>query len=227
MSDQFLDLILVAGITILITLLWAASIAYTYWDTHNVRPASRSPSFWMALVVLLPFVGFTAYILYRTALQFFSARTARKDLPLKRETPLKRPAGRRSPLPTFMAADLEMQTIADPRRALGADVERGRLPMQYVFMVSSGAERGREFIVEHLPAKIGRGSEASIRLDRDLGVSRNQAELYAQGTFLRIRDLHSTHGTFVNGFRINDTLLGPGDVIKIGMTELVLEDFEG
>jgi len=38
---------------------------------------------------------------------------------------------------------------------------------------------------------------------------------------LEVRDLDSTNGTFVNGDRIENALLSPGDRLQVGRVELV------
>ena len=226
MSDQFSDLVRIAGITILITLLWAASVAFTYWDTHRRRPGGGKALVWLALVALLPFIGFLAYLFFRAITLSVPGRTSGADLKTRRETALKASPAKRSPMPTLIASDLAMRTVADPKQALQANAERKQATVKYVFAISSGPEKGKEFIVESLPAKIGRGSEVSIRLDGDMGVSRKHAEIYAREGALRIRDLKSTHGTQVNGSRIEDESLEAGDRIQIGLTVLVMNIIE-
>jgi len=213
MSLEFLDLVRIAGITILATLLWAASIAFTYWDTHHRRLAGGAGFAWLALVALVPFIGFLTYLVFRLFHRTLAPGNPGPDLQPRRETALKPPQARRSPMPTLLAADPSLQANLDP----------GNTPPTYVLTVSSGADPGREIPLSHLPAQIGRGPEAAIRLDADLGVSRKHAEIYARGGSLRIRDLNSSHGTLVNGSRIEDRSLEPGDRVQIGLTVLVVK----
>jgi hypothetical protein len=226
MPVQFSELVKIAGITILLTLLWAASVAFTYWDTHRRHIASGTVLIWLALVVLLPLIGFLVYIFIRILTRVFSGGVKETDLKTRRETALKPPQPKRSPLPTFIASDLTMQTVLDPKQANPVQAERQRTTAKYLFRIISGQEQGKEFIVERFPARIGRGSEAAIRLDEDIGVSRKHAEIYTQGGVLRIRDLDSTHGTQVNGLRIEDNRLEPGDQVQIGLTVLVVKAIE-
>jgi hypothetical protein len=226
MSEQFSDLVRIAGITILITLLWAVSVAFTYWDTHHRRLTGGKAFLWLAVVTLLPFIGFIAYLLFRALTWILPSRIDGMDLRTRRETALKPSPARRSPMSTLLASDLEMQTVADPKYALQASADLKKVPARYVFVISSGADQDKEFIVENLPARIGRGSGASIRLDGDIGVSRKHAEIYERGGAVRIRDLNSTHGTQVNGHPIEDTNLEPDDRIQIGLTVLVMKAIE-
>lgn len=61
---------------------------------------------------------------------------------------------------------------------------------------------------------IGRSSQCDIRLHHD-AVSRHHARLEAQGGAWHLLDLESVNGTRVNGRRVKETPLKPGDVIEI------------
>ena len=68
---------------------------------------------------------------------------------------------------------------------------------------------------------IGRATGADFIVDAAL-VSRVHCRVSAlTGGELEIKDLESTNGTFVNGQRIDVALLGPGDRLQVGRTELV------
>ncbi len=67
-----------------------------------------------------------------------------------------------------------------------------------------------------LPAKIGRGHEAKLKLVHPL-VSRLHCELFNQGEQVFIRDLDSLNGTFVDQERIDeDTPLASGATVIMG-----------
>jgi pSer/pThr/pTyr-binding forkhead associated (FHA) protein len=67
-----------------------------------------------------------------------------------------------------------------------------------------------------LPAKIGRGHEAKLKLVHPL-VSRLHCELFADGERVVIRDLDSLNGTFVDQQRIDkDTPLASGATVMMG-----------
>jgi hypothetical protein len=223
MSDQFFNLVKIAGITILITVVWAASVAFTYWDTHHQRLTGGKTFFWLVFVALLPFIGFIMYLSFRALTSIFSIRTNETEPKTRRETALKPPPAKRRPIPTLIASELSMQTVLDPKKNVPTHADPPKVTAKYIFTVSTGADSGKKFTFGNLPAKIGRGSEASICLDGDLGVSREHAEIYEQGSVLRVRDLKSTHGTHINGFRIEDKSLVTGDQIQIGSTVLVVK----
>jgi hypothetical protein len=68
---------------------------------------------------------------------------------------------------------------------------------------------------------IGRGAEADVVVD-DPGVSRRHAEIHTAGHRVRIVDLGSTNGTFVDGERIGTGDLADGSRITVGRTRIVV-----
>lgn len=93
--------------------------------------------------------------------------------------------------------------------------------------VIAGPDAGmRHVLPDTEPQLIGRSTEALG--SRDPSVSRRHAELTpAQGTW-HVRDLRSTHGTFVNGRRIDGRVaLRVGDVIGCGCTQLRVAEVGG
>ena len=62
-----------------------------------------------------------------------------------------------------------------------------------------------------------------IRLDADTTVSSRHATLSRRADGLWVEDAGSTNGTFVNGARVTSARLQPGDVIRIGHTDLLVE----
>lgn len=74
-------------------------------------------------------------------------------------------------------------------------------------------------------ASVGRGAENTIRLDADSTVSSRHATISSRGDGLWVEDAGSTNGTFVNGARVTSArLLQAGDVIRIGHTDLLVEE---
>ena len=222
MTNQFSDLVRIIGITILITFLWASSAAFTYWDIQHQHMPAKKALLWLAVVVLLPFVGFMLYILSRAIKLFTQPSHNTSNLKARYSTPFKPPVAKRQPLPTLHVSSLGRPTVAEPQKDLPFAADQPVRAAKCVFTITSGADLGREFAIEYLPARIGRGSQVCIRLDADLGVSREHAEVYERTGGLWIRDLNSTHGTQVNGLRVEEQRLVPGDHIQIGSTTLVV-----
>jgi hypothetical protein len=226
-TEQFTNLITVVGVTLLLTVLWAGSVVFAIWDIRR-RNLSGVKSFaWLMLVLLVPIVGLVIYLFFRV-LAYFISRWARREPPAgKRETALKQQPERRKPMPTIVAAGLVEETRTDLNVGPNSGVSRQEILLRYQFAIDAGLDQGKEFTIDSLPALIGRGSEAAVRLDRDLGVSRRHAEIYERNGQLRIRDLKSAHGTSVNGLRVEDQLLNTGDRIQVGTTVLSLKVIEG
>jgi pSer/pThr/pTyr-binding forkhead associated (FHA) protein len=66
---------------------------------------------------------------------------------------------------------------------------------------------------------IGRMAPADFILDEAL-ISRVHCRLTATNDELAVEDLESTNGTFVNGRRIDRSLLVAGDRLRLGRVEL-------
>jgi hypothetical protein len=222
MADQFSDLVKIAGITILITFLWAASVAYTYWDTHKHGLPSSTVLIWLLVVALLPFLGFIAYMAAKVLIGNRMAREDPRVWSSRHDTPLKRPVMQQSPTSTLLASDTARQPTPQAQGAEESTAVPPKESPKYLLTISYGPDLGKEFDIDYLPVRIGRGPSAAIRLDGDLGVSREHAELYERAGHLRIRDLNSTHGTQVNGVNIEDQGLTSGDRIQVGLTVLAV-----
>jgi serine phosphatase RsbU (regulator of sigma subunit) len=84
--------------------------------------------------------------------------------------------------------------------------------------------RGRRPVtVDGLPYTIGRSSENRLQI-ADGQVSRKHAQIVHADEGWRIQDCGSRLGTFVNDVKISDSLLKPGDLVRIGLTEIRIAD---
>lgn len=72
--------------------------------------------------------------------------------------------------------------------------------------------------IESFPFLIGRDETADYQIDSGR-VSREHAQIRQEGRTLRIEDLGSTNGTFVNGKRVESSLLHNGDIVTIADIE--------
>ena len=71
---------------------------------------------------------------------------------------------------------------------------------------------------------VGRDAASGIRLDRDEFASARHARIEPRQDGVWVNDLGSTNGTYVNGARLKAArLLRPGDVVRIGETELEVQ----
>lgn len=91
--------------------------------------------------------------------------------------------------------------------------------MRIVIQHISGRDAGRSDSFPLGTVRIGRDESCEVRLDlhRDLEVSTRHAEIYLDPERgLRLRDLGSTNGTWLDGVRIEDAPLGSGARIELG-----------
>jgi diguanylate cyclase (GGDEF)-like protein len=85
-------------------------------------------------------------------------------------------------------------------------------------VVIYGLDLGRKFDLTREETLIGRSSKADIQIDQE-SVSRNHAGITNTREGVRIRDLGSTNGTFINDDLVEGTRdLRNGDLVKIGRT---------
>lgn len=102
-----------------------------------------------------------------------------------------------------------------PQQAQTAPVER-------VLRALDGPMQGQ---VIHLPqGELLAGRECpEFNLSFDTSASRRHAVFVTSPSAVLVRDLGSTNGTIVNGVRVQEMTLRPGDTVKIGQTTFRLE----
>jgi FHA domain-containing protein len=81
---------------------------------------------------------------------------------------------------------------------------------------------GKRTVLSGERVTIGRSRECDVTLD-DANVSRRHAELRREGASWVVADLGSTNGVKVNGRRVSQQPLQPGDEITLGIERLVFE----
>ncbi len=225
MNDQIQSIFLFTCLTVGLLLLWAACIAAVYWDATRRKLASGEVIAWVVLATLLPLVGAAAYVFSRLMATLFSPGRPGSIPARKNATLLKRAPQPEANTGTILAADLPQNTNTAVQQTRFRSPDE--LPAAIVkLIVIDGPHIGQEYPIFKLPAQIGRIPEAAVRLDQDLGVSRQHAEIYEQEGELRIRDLSSAHGTRLGGSNIKDQRLEPGDHIQVGITTLVVHSSE-
>jgi DNA-binding NtrC family response regulator len=95
----------------------------------------------------------------------------------------------------------------------------------FTLVVTEGTEIGTKFTVhggEPSRTLVGQSQICEIRLSDRL-VSRRHLALSASPSGLRLVDLGSTNGTFVDGVRVFDALLTGGELIRLGGTAMSVE----
>jgi hypothetical protein len=89
-----------------------------------------------------------------------------------------------------------------------------------VMVLSDGSLK--EMPVKGLPISIGRDEGVKLRIPRP-NVSRKHCELSINDEDeLVVRDLKSSNGTYVNGERVNERELVPGDLLTVGDSVFVV-----
>jgi hypothetical protein len=82
---------------------------------------------------------------------------------------------------------------------------------------------GRSFDLNVERTTVGRVEDNTLQIP-DPSVSSHHAEILLRGTEILVRDLNSTNGTFLNGEKISETVLQPGQVLRFGQVELKIDD---
>ena len=95
-------------------------------------------------------------------------------------------------------------------------------PVASQLVVVEGRSKGAVFPLEGVMG-IGRAPSSAIRIDDDFSSSRH-AVLRPDPEGWVVEDLGSTNGTYVNAVPVTGpTRVGPGDLVRIGRTQLRLE----
>jgi pSer/pThr/pTyr-binding forkhead associated (FHA) protein len=129
-------------------------------------------------------------------------RSASRDLRLPQESMILSP---------HQASALLAQPLA---------LELGRL----VVVASTTLDQGEVWAIDSTALSVGRAGDNDLSLDGDDYVSTHHARFEPRRDGVYLADSGSTNGTFVNGIRLSSPRrLAPGDVVKIGETEMRFE----
>lgn len=230
MLDQLLSLLQIAGILLAVTAVWLLSIAAVFRDLQRRNLHGIEQFLWLAAAALLPVVGFLMYWVARFLTRLLLTEEQAEDprLRMTMARPAAPPPASQAPaqprsLPTLQAQPGPLPERDNPTSTLPAagpwdgPLDPGQTA--YILVSLEGPYAGSKFPLPHLPARIGRGASVAVALNADQGISRQHAEVYAdKGGRIRIRDLNSTHGTFVNGQRVADAPLNLGDRVTVGIS---------
>jgi hypothetical protein len=98
--------------------------------------------------------------------------------------------------------------------------ELGRL----VVVGSPILDVGEVYSLDSHPLRVGRGVDNDLLVDGDEYASSHHARFEPRRDGVYVADVGSTNGTFVNGIRLTrERRLAPGDVVRIGETDLRFE----
>jgi hypothetical protein len=191
-----------------LALVWLLTLRAAWADVSRRRLPWLERLFWLAVVTVLPLVGYAVFGLARRLEAGMLAPLTAAPVAGIRPRPMR-----------------EVQTMVDPpaERVLptqpGAQVSGGRLRV----LVAAGPHEGMALNLTVLPVTVGRGDGATLRLMNDGAISRQHAEIYNYEGELRIRDLGSRHGTQVNHEPVQDAPLRAGDKVQIGSSVLLIQ----
>ena len=119
----------------------------------------------------------------------------------------------RMPQESFILAPSQAAELAALR-------DSGRL----VVVRSPALDEGDELTLNSSALLLGRGSDNDVNLARDEFASSRHARVQPRRDGVWVEDVGSTNGTYLNGIRLTQAKrLAPGDVVRIGETELRYE----
>jgi len=119
----------------------------------------------------------------------------------------------RDPTITFNPSREESASGASGSTVAGA--------FKWALIVETGPQAGLTYVLADGDTLVGRGSDCDIFLG-DVTVSRHHARFSVDGSTLRLTDLGSTNGTYVNGSWADAYALSAGDEVIIGKFHLVV-----
>jgi pSer/pThr/pTyr-binding forkhead associated (FHA) protein len=93
--------------------------------------------------------------------------------------------------------------------------------MPRLVLLSEGLT-GRTYELKAEKTTVGRVEDNTFQIP-DGSVSSHHAEILLRGNEVVIKDLNSTNGTFINGERVTDAVLKPGQTLRLGTVEMRLE----
>ncbi len=97
----------------------------------------------------------------------------------------------------------------------------GRVFRWYLESLVEGGRQLRRITVHPFPFRVGRLPGLSLTLTSD-SVSKEHAELFLEDGQLRVFDLGSKNGTFVNSERVEQSRLREGDILHVAQVEFRL-----
>ena len=120
---------------------------------------------------------------------------------------------------TFDDEDLQTKTVASTPD--GGAAEDGT----FVAVVTEGPDKGKRLAFDAAtPSRVLLGTSPACGLQlTDREVSRRHAALEVVHGGIRLTDLESTNGTYVDRVRVYDALLQGGEIVRVGATTLAID----
>jgi len=93
--------------------------------------------------------------------------------------------------------------------------------MARLVLLSEGLT-GKTFDLKPELTTVGRLPDNALQIP-EASVSSHHCEIQMRGNDLFVRDLGSTNGTFINGEKITEGTVKPGQILRLGMVDMRLE----
>jgi hypothetical protein len=99
-----------------------------------------------------------------------------------------------------------------------------RVHGKLVVVGSPALEQGDTVTLDSHALRVGRSGDNELPIESDEYASAHHARFEPRRDGVYVEDIGSTNGTFVNGIRLTrERRLAPGDVVRIGETDLRFE----
>jgi len=89
--------------------------------------------------------------------------------------------------------------------------------------VLSGSLAGQTYELKVETTTVGRVEDNAFQI-AEPSVSSHHCEILLKGDDVIVRDLNSTNGSFINGDKITESVLKPGQTLRLGQIELRIDD---
>src|SRR6185369_11945124 len=89
-------------------------------------------------------------------------------------------------------------------------------------VVLSAGMTGRTHELKVDKTTIGRVEDNTFQI-AEPSVSSHHCEILLRGSDVVVKDLNSTNGSFINGEKITESVLKPGQLLRLGQIEMRLE----
>jgi DNA-binding NtrC family response regulator len=133
-------------------------------------------------------------------------------------------------MPPNDAEEDDSDDEAEDETVLAKKVERAAASAAtFALTIIGGPDRGKSFMLgAGQPSRVlvGQSPACELRLS-DRMISRRHAAFELQGARVRVTDLASTNGTFINGITILDATCGGGEQVQLGETTIRLDLLAG
>jgi pSer/pThr/pTyr-binding forkhead associated (FHA) protein len=90
-------------------------------------------------------------------------------------------------------------------------------------VVLSEGLKGNTYEIKVERTTVGRVEDNAVQIPEP-SVSSHHCEILLRGKDVVVRDLNSTNGTFINNEKVTESVLKPGQVLRLGQIEMRLEN---